>query len=158
MFLTLCLCSFDELACLGLSGSLCELTLDGNPVAQESCYKQAPLHCVLPLRLLDMKRISVSVYSYFWGPVSLFRFLRISFINSSSVLLKEVKKKYFFERTPLSQTPKTCLKSKFGFCSRDATNATWNISQPTQTAPSSSLKCQCGLRLCKTYRGWNTFI
>ncbi|KAG9273431.1 leucine-rich repeat-containing protein 49 [Astyanax mexicanus] len=50
--------SFDELACLGLSCSLCELTLDGNPVAQESCYKQAALRCVLPLRLLDMKRIT----------------------------------------------------------------------------------------------------
>ncbi|XP_072551948.1 leucine-rich repeat-containing protein 49 [Salminus brasiliensis] len=52
------ICSFDELACLGLSCSLCELTLDGNPVAQESCYKQAALRCVLPLRLLDMKRIT----------------------------------------------------------------------------------------------------
>ncbi|XP_066541608.1 leucine-rich repeat-containing protein 49 isoform X2 [Hoplias malabaricus] len=50
--------SFDELACLGLSCSLCELTLDGNPVAQESCYKQAVIRCVLPLRLLDMKRIT----------------------------------------------------------------------------------------------------
>ncbi|XP_060780134.1 leucine-rich repeat-containing protein 49 isoform X2 [Neoarius graeffei] len=50
--------SFDELACLGDSCSLSELTLDGNPVAQESCYKQTALRCVLPLRLLDMKRIT----------------------------------------------------------------------------------------------------
>ncbi|XP_053479589.1 leucine-rich repeat-containing protein 49 isoform X2 [Ictalurus furcatus] len=50
--------SFDELACLGDSCSLSELTLDGNPVAQESCYKQTVLRCVLPLRLLDMKRIT----------------------------------------------------------------------------------------------------
>ncbi|XP_060780138.1 leucine-rich repeat-containing protein 49 isoform X5 [Neoarius graeffei] len=53
--------SFDELACLGDSCSLSELTLDGNPVAQESCYKQTALRCVLPLRLLDMKRITVRV-------------------------------------------------------------------------------------------------
>ncbi|KAI5623765.1 leucine-rich repeat-containing protein 49 [Silurus asotus] len=50
--------SFDDLACLGDSCSLSELTLDGNPVAQESCYKQTALRCVLPLRLLDMKRIT----------------------------------------------------------------------------------------------------
>ncbi|XP_076851190.1 leucine-rich repeat-containing protein 49 [Brachyhypopomus gauderio] len=52
------ICSFDELACLGDSCSLSELTLDGNPVAQESCYKQITLRCLLPLRLLDMKRIT----------------------------------------------------------------------------------------------------
>ncbi|TSK38385.1 Leucine-rich repeat-containing protein 49 [Bagarius yarrelli] len=50
--------SFDELACLGDSCSLSELTLDGNPVAQESCYKPTALRYVLPLRLLDMKRIT----------------------------------------------------------------------------------------------------
>ncbi|KAM9481659.1 leucine-rich repeat-containing protein 49 isoform 2-T2 [Clarias gariepinus] len=50
--------SFDELACLGDLCSLSELALDGNPVAQESCYKQTVLRCVLPLRLLDMKRIT----------------------------------------------------------------------------------------------------
>ncbi|CAB1339240.1 unnamed protein product [Coregonus sp. 'balchen'] len=48
--------SFDELACLGESGSLSELTLDGNPVALETWYKQAALRCVLQLRQLDMKR------------------------------------------------------------------------------------------------------
>ncbi|XP_071389287.1 leucine-rich repeat-containing protein 49 [Centroberyx affinis] len=50
--------SFDELACLGESCSLSELTLDGNPVALETWYKQAVLRCVLHLRQLDMKRIT----------------------------------------------------------------------------------------------------
>ncbi|KAM3876909.1 leucine-rich repeat-containing protein 49 [Diretmus argenteus] len=50
--------SFDELACLGESRSLSELTLDGNPVALETWYKQAVLRCVLHLRQLDMKRIT----------------------------------------------------------------------------------------------------
>lgn len=52
--------SFDQLACLGESRSLSELTLDGNPVALETWYKQAVLRCVLHLRQLDMKRITVS--------------------------------------------------------------------------------------------------
>uniref|UniRef100_A0A1A8BTL7 Leucine rich repeat containing 49 n=2 Tax=Nothobranchius kadleci TaxID=1051664 RepID=A0A1A8BTL7_NOTKA len=50
--------SFDQLACLGESRSLSELTLDGNPVALETWYKQAVLRCVLHLRRLDMKRIT----------------------------------------------------------------------------------------------------
>ncbi|KAM6979988.1 leucine-rich repeat-containing protein 49 isoform 2-T2 [Aplochiton taeniatus] len=50
--------SFDDLACLGESCSLSELTLDGNPVALETWYKQAALRCVLQLRQLDMKRIT----------------------------------------------------------------------------------------------------
>ncbi|KAM3625206.1 uncharacterized protein V6R79_008736 [Siganus canaliculatus] len=50
--------SFDQLACLGESPSLSELTLDGNPVALETWYKQAVLRCVLHLRQLDMKRIT----------------------------------------------------------------------------------------------------
>uniref|UniRef100_A0A8C7H9V1 Leucine-rich repeat-containing protein 49-like n=1 Tax=Oncorhynchus kisutch TaxID=8019 RepID=A0A8C7H9V1_ONCKI len=50
--------SFDELACLGESCSLSELTLDGNPVALETWYKQAALRCVLQLRQLDMKRVT----------------------------------------------------------------------------------------------------
>ncbi|XP_071015155.1 leucine-rich repeat-containing protein 49-like [Oncorhynchus clarkii lewisi] len=50
--------SFDELACLGESCSLYELTLDGNPVALETWYKQAALRCVLQLRQLDMKRVT----------------------------------------------------------------------------------------------------
>lgn len=63
----MCLClfffvsSFDQLACLGESRSLSELTLDGNPVALETWYKQAVLRCVLHLRQLDMKRITVSL-------------------------------------------------------------------------------------------------
>ncbi|KAM7406465.1 hypothetical protein PAMP_000839 [Pampus punctatissimus] len=50
--------SFNQLACLGESCSLTELTLDGNPVALETWYKQAVLRCVLHLRQLDMKRIT----------------------------------------------------------------------------------------------------
>ncbi|XP_063044297.1 leucine-rich repeat-containing protein 49 isoform X2 [Engraulis encrasicolus] len=50
--------SFEEVSCLGESPSLCELTLDGNPVAVETWYKQAALRCMLHLRLLDMKRIT----------------------------------------------------------------------------------------------------
>ncbi|XP_034041571.1 leucine-rich repeat-containing protein 49 isoform X2 [Thalassophryne amazonica] len=50
--------SFDQLACLGESCSLSELTLDGNPVALETWYKQAILRCVLHLRQLDMKRVT----------------------------------------------------------------------------------------------------
>ncbi|XP_068612844.1 leucine-rich repeat-containing protein 49-like [Brachionichthys hirsutus] len=50
--------SFDQIACLGRSRSLSELTLDGNPVALETWYKQAVLRCVLHLRQLDMKRIT----------------------------------------------------------------------------------------------------
>ncbi|XP_062327602.1 leucine-rich repeat-containing protein 49 isoform X4 [Osmerus eperlanus] len=50
--------SFDDLGCLGESCSLSELTLDGNPVAQETWYKQATLRCLLQLRQLDMKCIT----------------------------------------------------------------------------------------------------
>ncbi|XP_062861044.1 leucine-rich repeat-containing protein 49 isoform X2 [Trichomycterus rosablanca] len=50
--------SLDELLCLGDSGSLSELTLDGNPVVEESCYRPTTLRSVLPLRPLDMKRIT----------------------------------------------------------------------------------------------------
>ncbi|XP_075934064.1 leucine-rich repeat-containing protein 49 [Anarhichas minor] len=50
--------SLDRLACLGESRSLSELTLDGNPVALETWYKQAVLRCVLHLKQLDMKRIT----------------------------------------------------------------------------------------------------
>ncbi|XP_047437575.1 leucine-rich repeat-containing protein 49 isoform X2 [Mugil cephalus] len=50
--------SFDQLVCLGESHTLSELTLDGNPVALETWYKQAVLRCVLHLRQLDMKRIT----------------------------------------------------------------------------------------------------
>eukprot|EP00066_Takifugu_rubripes_P005447 XP_003969498.1 PREDICTED: leucine-rich repeat-containing protein 49 [Takifugu rubripes] len=50
--------SLDQLVCLGKLPSLCELTLDGNPVALETWYKQAVLRCVLHLKQLDMKRIT----------------------------------------------------------------------------------------------------
>ncbi|XP_075903157.1 leucine-rich repeat-containing protein 49 isoform X2 [Nelusetta ayraudi] len=50
--------SFDQLACLGKLCFLSELTLDGNPVALETWYKQAVLRCVLHLKQLDMKRIT----------------------------------------------------------------------------------------------------
>ncbi|XP_056268382.1 leucine-rich repeat-containing protein 49 isoform X1 [Pseudoliparis swirei] len=50
--------SSDQLVCLGESRSLSELTLDGNPVALETWYKQAVLRCVLHLKQLDMKRIT----------------------------------------------------------------------------------------------------
>nr|XP_040058511.1 leucine-rich repeat-containing protein 49-like [Gasterosteus aculeatus aculeatus] len=50
--------SLDQLACVGHSCSLSELTLDGNPVALETWYKQAVLRCVLHLKQLDMKRIT----------------------------------------------------------------------------------------------------
>nr|XP_057944639.1 leucine-rich repeat-containing protein 49 isoform X2 [Doryrhamphus excisus] len=50
--------SLHQLGCTGESRSLSELTLDGNPVALETWYKQAVLRCVLHLRQLDMKRIT----------------------------------------------------------------------------------------------------
>uniref|UniRef100_A0A3P8VT55 Leucine rich repeat containing 49 n=1 Tax=Cynoglossus semilaevis TaxID=244447 RepID=A0A3P8VT55_CYNSE len=50
--------SLDQLVGLGQSPSLSQLTLDGNPVALETWYKQAVLRCVLHLRQLDMKRIT----------------------------------------------------------------------------------------------------
>lgn len=59
MFCPFFLFSVDQLACLGELRSLSELTLDGNPVALETWYKQAVLRCVLHLRQLDMKRITV---------------------------------------------------------------------------------------------------
>ncbi|XP_077419286.1 leucine-rich repeat-containing protein 49 isoform X3 [Vanacampus margaritifer] len=50
--------SLHQLSCSGESLSLSELTLDGNPVALETWYKQAVLRCVLHLKQLDMKRIT----------------------------------------------------------------------------------------------------
>ncbi|XP_073706364.1 leucine-rich repeat-containing protein 49-like [Garra rufa] len=50
---------FDALACLWHCRSLSELSVDGNPVALESCYRQTLLRCCSPhLQLLDMKRIT----------------------------------------------------------------------------------------------------
>uniref|UniRef100_A0A8C4Z0A3 Leucine rich repeat containing 49 n=1 Tax=Gadus morhua TaxID=8049 RepID=A0A8C4Z0A3_GADMO len=50
--------SLAGIACLGDSCPLSELTLDGNPVALETWYRQAVLRCVLHLKQLDMKRIT----------------------------------------------------------------------------------------------------
>ncbi|MBN3307778.1 LRC49 protein, partial [Amia calva] len=50
--------SFDDLVCLGDSRSLSEVTLDGNPLAQETWYKQTALRYMVQLRQLDMKRIT----------------------------------------------------------------------------------------------------
>ncbi|XP_067275266.1 leucine-rich repeat-containing protein 49 [Pseudorasbora parva] len=51
--------SFDALACLWDCRSLAELSVDGNPVALESCYRQTLLRCCSPrLQLLDMKRVT----------------------------------------------------------------------------------------------------
>uniref|UniRef100_A0A3Q3D1U6 Leucine rich repeat containing 49 n=1 Tax=Hippocampus comes TaxID=109280 RepID=A0A3Q3D1U6_HIPCM len=57
--------SCNNISCCGESLSLSELTLDGNPVALETWYKQAVLRCVLHLRQLDMKRITVSLITLF---------------------------------------------------------------------------------------------
>ncbi|XP_051579892.1 leucine-rich repeat-containing protein 49-like [Myxocyprinus asiaticus] len=49
----------DELACLRDCRSLSELSIDGNPVALESCYRLTVLRCCSPhLQLLDMKRVT----------------------------------------------------------------------------------------------------
>ncbi|XP_056463508.1 leucine-rich repeat-containing protein 49 [Gadus chalcogrammus] len=50
--------SLAGIPCLGDSCPLSELTLDGNPVALETWYRQAVLRCVLHLKQLDMKRIT----------------------------------------------------------------------------------------------------
>ncbi|XP_058606557.1 leucine-rich repeat-containing protein 49 isoform X3 [Onychostoma macrolepis] len=48
----------DALACLWHCRSLSELSVDGNPVALESCYRQTLLRCSPHLQLLDMKRVT----------------------------------------------------------------------------------------------------
>ncbi|XP_075714033.1 leucine-rich repeat-containing protein 49 [Rhinoderma darwinii] len=47
-----------DILCLGDSTSLSDVTLDGNPIAQESWYRQTILGHMLQLRQLDMKRIT----------------------------------------------------------------------------------------------------
>ncbi|XP_032870995.1 leucine-rich repeat-containing protein 49 isoform X2 [Amblyraja radiata] len=49
---------FENIACLADSVSLSEVTLDGNPIAQESWYKQTLLRHMVQLRQLDMKKIT----------------------------------------------------------------------------------------------------
>ncbi|KAG8440412.1 hypothetical protein GDO86_006242 [Hymenochirus boettgeri] len=48
----------NDILCLADSTSLSDVTLDGNPIAQESWYRQAILAHMLQLRQLDMKRIT----------------------------------------------------------------------------------------------------
>ncbi|XP_065268227.1 leucine-rich repeat-containing protein 49 [Emys orbicularis] len=50
--------SFDNILCLADSSSLSDITLDGNPIAQETWYKNTILHHMMQLRQLDMKRIT----------------------------------------------------------------------------------------------------
>ncbi|XP_056099932.1 leucine-rich repeat-containing protein 49-like isoform X2 [Rhinichthys klamathensis goyatoka] len=51
--------SLDALACLWDCRSLSELSVDGNPVALESCYRHTLLRCCSPhLQLLDMRRVT----------------------------------------------------------------------------------------------------
>ncbi|KAL7980341.1 hypothetical protein Chor_014670 [Crotalus horridus] len=48
----------EDILCLADSTSISELTLDGNPIAQEACYKPTILHHMMQLRQLDMKKIT----------------------------------------------------------------------------------------------------
>ncbi|NXH15493.1 LRC49 protein, partial [Bucco capensis] len=50
--------SFEDILCLADSSSLSDITLDGNPIAQETWYKHTVLHHMVQLRQLDMKRIT----------------------------------------------------------------------------------------------------
>ncbi|XP_069136961.1 leucine-rich repeat-containing protein 49-like isoform X9 [Argopecten irradians] len=50
--------SFEDIACLGDSNSLSEITLDGNPITQEQYYKQIVLRHMQQLKQLDMKRVT----------------------------------------------------------------------------------------------------
>ncbi|KAJ6664357.1 hypothetical protein lerEdw1_008576 [Lerista edwardsae] len=49
---------FNDILCLADSTSLSDITLDGNPIAQETWYKHTVLHHMLQLRQLDMKKIT----------------------------------------------------------------------------------------------------
>ncbi|KAJ8310932.1 hypothetical protein KUTeg_011517 [Tegillarca granosa] len=50
--------SFEDIACLGDSSSLSEISLDGNPITQEQYYKQIVLRHMQQLKQLDMKRVT----------------------------------------------------------------------------------------------------
>ncbi|XP_041074247.1 leucine-rich repeat-containing protein 49-like [Polyodon spathula] len=50
--------TFEDIVCLFDSLSLTEVSLDENPIAQESWYKQTALRYMVQLRHLDMKRIT----------------------------------------------------------------------------------------------------
>uniref|UniRef100_A0A6J0SVV5 Leucine-rich repeat-containing protein 49 n=1 Tax=Pogona vitticeps TaxID=103695 RepID=A0A6J0SVV5_9SAUR len=49
---------FEDILCLADSTSLSEISLDGNPIAQETWYKPTVLHHMMQLRQLDMKKIT----------------------------------------------------------------------------------------------------
>ncbi|XP_069758479.1 leucine-rich repeat-containing protein 49 isoform X1 [Narcine bancroftii] len=49
---------FENIVCLANSLSLSEVTLDGNPIAQESWYKRTILRHMVQVRQLDMKKIT----------------------------------------------------------------------------------------------------
>ncbi|XP_026537866.1 leucine-rich repeat-containing protein 49-like [Notechis scutatus] len=51
----------EDILCLADSASISELTLDGNPIAQEAWYKPTVLHHMMQLRQLDMKKITVRI-------------------------------------------------------------------------------------------------
>ncbi|KAJ8304818.1 hypothetical protein KUTeg_018401 [Tegillarca granosa] len=53
--------SFEDIACLGDSSSLSEISLDGNPITQEQYYKQIVLRHMQQLKQLDMKRVTAKV-------------------------------------------------------------------------------------------------
>ncbi|CAL1537613.1 unnamed protein product [Lymnaea stagnalis] len=50
--------SFEDVQCLGDSTSLSEISLDGNPICQDSNYKQMVLRQMQQLKQLDMKRVT----------------------------------------------------------------------------------------------------
>ncbi|XP_064608025.1 leucine-rich repeat-containing protein 49-like isoform X2 [Liolophura sinensis] len=50
--------SFEDISCVGECSTLSELSLDGNPLTQESHYKQSVLRHMQQLKQLDMKRIT----------------------------------------------------------------------------------------------------
>ncbi|XP_059163229.1 leucine-rich repeat-containing protein 49-like isoform X2 [Physella acuta] len=50
--------SFEDVQCLGESTSLSEISLDGNPLCQDSNYKHIILRHMQQLKQLDMKRVS----------------------------------------------------------------------------------------------------
>ena len=59
MFMYICY-RWEDIECLSYSSSLCEISLDGNPIAADVCYKQIVIKSMPQLRQLDMKRITVS--------------------------------------------------------------------------------------------------
>ena len=66
----MCVCSFEDVQCLGDSSSLSEICLDGNPIAQDPNYKQIVLRNMQQLKQLDMRRVTVRHF-YSTLPLSL---------------------------------------------------------------------------------------